>query len=920
MPHIDCSLILILHSRAFNAICMVSFSSLDSQPLHPSLLTPALEMIVRHNASLRVTFHQDSNDENHPLKQRIHPLEDFEICRVSRASLTTSEQGQRDSIRDECFKAFDLSVQAFRFVIFLPTPQEMKLCMVFHHLIVDGHSACSMVRDILTLVCGKELPAVAETPEDHLANVILRCRANANENSSVKQKNLHTWIELLQTADSCASLSARPGALSLPVNCNESVQQYLHVPKRVMAAVRSLSKSTSASMTAVLSTLFAACLYSHTGQSDIVIGVISVNRTAETQNIMAYLANTLPLRVDFTRSPPLSDLLQQVQKNWGLAREGGVDLLDLLPHVPCLQHKSATGRGVTISTNPLQVMLSYLNFYDFIPENVQVDGRQFSCEYSELRSGHAHIDLYLEIHPKKFRQSSGEFTFCWEYKKFVITPDEVCGLHDLFCEAAECLAAGATVVEAFKLEGCGPSLKGESEMQMSLYGGLDEQETNIPNSHSLYIPRFEKKASEIPTCTAFRYKGEEVSYAETRQLMTQLAALLLAKGIRSGDHIGIYMHRTHWLYLAILATLKCAAAYVPIALQNPPERVTKILKLSEATLLVTEESLLQNLPGYSGASLCIDTQTIRQTITTETAKFLPMMPEFDYSPDQIFYIIFTSGTTGEPKGIAITQSNMRAFINVFLGHISPEMSSVTLASSNVSFDAHGLDFLGPLLNGACLVVVDSVLNMQEGITFAFAAPSAARLVQFPRDMRAVMVGGEVFTPACYENLKHVPVIFNVYGPTECTVYVSEKRVLSAEDLSTIGKPHTKAMILDDSKQLVPIGSTGILHIAGPQVSDIGYYKNPEKNKDAFIRNPYNPTETLYNTRDVVRMFPDGSLQFLGRSDDQVKLRGMRFQLLEVENTLISHSKVGKRAWKAYRTSCWCCTDTLIPLTVITGKL
>ena len=545
----------------------------------------------------------------------------------------------------------------------------------------------------------------------------------------------------------------------------------------------------------------------------------------------------------------------------------------------------------------LQVMLSYLNLCDFVPEKVTTeDGREFSAEYTELRSGHTHADLYLEVHPWRFRQSGGDFAFCWEYRKAVITSDEVCGLHDLFLRVVESLATGVSLEIALNMKGDGLRPRASLEKRMSLYVGLEEEKqgTSIPNSHLLYLPRFEAKAAEIPSNTAFRHDGEKVSYAQAQQLMTQLAAMLYARGVRSGDHVGIYMRRTHWLYLAVLATLKCAAAYVPIALQNPPERIAKILELSEATLLVTEESLLRKLPGYAGASLCIDTQTIGVTIADKAAALLPTLPEFDYRPDQIFYIIFTSGTTGEPKGIAITQSNLRAFVNVFMSHISPEMSSVTLTSSNISFDAHGLDFLAPLLNGACLEVVDSVLDMREGITFAFASPSAARLIEFPRSMKAVMIGGEAFTLACYENVKRVPVVLNVYGPTECTVYVTKRRVLSSRDVSSIGKVHAglTAMVLDESMQFVPVGSTGILYIAGAQVSGIGYYKNPEKNEHAFVRNPYDSSETIYNTRDVVRMLPDGSLQFLGRSDDQVKLRGMRFQLLEVENTLISHPKVG----------------------------
>ena len=409
-----------------------------------------------------------------------------------------------------------------------------------------------------------------------------------------------------------------------------------------------------------------------------------------------------------------------------------------------------------------------------------------------------------------------------------------------------------------------------------------------------YIEQFMMKAYEIPEDVAFRSGVQKFTYYDTAVMIDKLASVLLREGVEPGDHVGIVIPHSVMLYISLLATLRCGAAYVPLSLHNPAERIVDMLESADSKLLITDTETLRNrLETYRGQCVCVDSENLQNILAINDD--IPALPHIDYQGQQVAYIIFTSGTTGKPKGVAITNDSLSHFVSNFLLIASPHDTEVTLAGCTVAWDGHILDSLGPLLNGACLVVTET-LNISEGITYTFMSPSAASVLAFPQSMRLLLVGGEAFTQTCYENTKMVPKLLTVYGPTETTVFVSADHVTGPDVgrcLSNLGvpMPNVTLMVCDSNYQPVPLGTEGELCIAGPQVSRVGYYKNTEKTAAVFVKSPLPQYDIVYRTGDWTRMLPDGRVVYLGRTDDQVKLRGMRFQLLEVENTLRKHPQV-----------------------------
>ena len=401
-----------------------------------------------------------------------------------------------------------------------------------------------------------------------------------------------------------------------------------------------------------------------------------------------------------------------------------------------------------------------------------------------------------------------------------------------------------------------------------------------------YIEQLEERASHVfPKATALSQGGIYMTYGFMMQQIVAIATHVVDRSTRLSSNVGIYLTRTPWLYISLLAVLKAGCSYVPISLENPPERILMILKLTDISMVLTESSLLEKLHGYEGKVLCIDALPL----STSNASSLATPP---VPLDSLCCILYTSGTTGVPKGVMISNKNLLHAVNNILDLSTPDDSDFTLAACNAVFDAHIIDSLAPLLRGSCLVVADNVSSISAGVTHAFATPSAACSINIPASMRVLVVGGEAFTTACHKKTKHIGKVVNVYGPTECTVFVTCTESFSASDPSNIGQPipGCAPLIESPSGNPVPPGFPGILHILGDQVTR-GYYRDEERTRASFTFSDPPNQLPRYCTGDWVRLLPNGTLQFLGRLDHQVKLRGQRFELLEVENAIYGHGSV-----------------------------
>ena len=968
---------------------MISLKSNSGNALPDDILNKiqsAMNVLVNRHDALRVTFCSHPTDEtvapslpqviSHShvksgsiqVVQKLNNPNELNICTFKSDSelihcsscdqeiFVGASQKRYDScaLCEEIFKPFDMSKQLFRCAIFTPSKDKIILCLVFHHLITDGMSLFILSNELLALLkedSSQSLPwQTAVTNSEASPNLSSDLQLTQADLTS-KKRSIEKWVALLSNINSCTNLSSNQYGQQQSNTAHSHIAEdvFLELSDESSGSISHLSQVYRVSSAVVIATMYSLALHHFTGERDVIIGMVSANRSRAMEDIVGYFANTLPLRVNLN-SPHANDLqslMKEVRKNWGMILAGGIDLIDLVPLVPCLQHKSS-GRESSTHSSPLQVLFS---FYDVgegksLPNKFTIGGVEVNCEVKVPKPGHTHADLWMEANPN-YVNGNGNSVFHWEYRCNVLTHSMVEYLHTVLCRYLEAAADAITqrMAPTNPLELSIPT----SDLNLSQVEGSKvlKKKIEVHTSHLCYIQRFEQKCRECPHSPAFQIDNDSVyTYSDVQNMVSTIALFLIkTHSVRPGDRVALLLPRDPYLYLVVLGILKCGAAYVPvtadIAQQGNKDRLLKIFKVVDTKLFLTVTSmwtslvprkitdsiiyldeLLANLPQLKDSSLSNTDLTILADLETR------------YSPDLLFYILFTSGTTGEPKAVGITNANLSTTFNNFLQLLSPEETKLTLAATGINFDSHILDSFAPLLNGACLVVAKSALDLADalqeghhdfddsgvnfntstsssssfsyydGITFTFATPSTASVVDFPNSMKAIMIGGEVFTKACYQRTKHIPRVLNIYGPTECSVFMTAIEVpklppsgdgsLTIEEISRIGWPlfNVKVLIMNEAEHVVPIGRVGELHIAGPIVSSIGYLNIAEKSsKRSFFPNPANPEEMVYATGDLMYMLPNRMLQFVGRKDGQVKLRGIRIHVQEVTNALSSHPDV-----------------------------
>ncbi len=410
---------------------------------------------------------------------------------------------------------------------------------------------------------------------------------------------------------------------------------------------------------------------------------------------------------------------------------------------------------------------------------------------------------------------------------------------------------------------------------------------------------FEAQAAQHPTAVALEYEDRHLSYAELNQYANQLAQQLRKRGVGPETLIGIYMERSPEMIVAILGVLKAGGAYIPLDPAYPQERLAAIIADTQAPVLITQEHLQARLGEQQAAIVTLDRDFTN--LAHESAEAV----QSGVQPQHLAYVIYTSGSTGQPKGVVVSHQSLVASTEARLNYYRDPASRFLLLSS-FAFDSSIAGIFGTLCQGGTLVLpreglqlepVDLVKSIhQYRITHMLSVPSlyAPVLEQASAEqlesLQVVIVAGEPCPKELFEaHRKKLPdtAFFNEYGPTEATVWstVWQGKPVEFRTLLPIGKPiaNTQIYLLSQHLQPVPVGVTGELCIGGAGLAR-GYLNRPDLTAEKFIPNPFStvPGERLYRTGDMARYLPDGQIEFLGRVDLQVKVRGFRVELGEIE--------------------------------------
>ncbi|MBV9927466.1 MAG: amino acid adenylation domain-containing protein [Acidobacteria bacterium] len=852
--------------------------------LDVAALERSLDEIVARHESLRTTF---GVSDGQPV-QVIGPAAGLALTRTDLSGLDAAAREAEVGrlARAEAGRGFDLARgPLIRAGLLRLAEGEHVLLLTMHHIISDGWSMGVLVREAAALY-----GAYTEGRPSPLAPLPVQYGDHAEWQRE--------WLsgERLEelTAYWKQHLSGAAPVLELPTDrARPAAQSYrggrlsAALSDGLSARLNELARAEGVTPFVLLLAAFRVLLYRYTGQTDIVVGTGIANRNrAEIEPLIGFFTNTLVLRNDLAGDPTFRELLSR-EKEVALGGFAHQDLpFDKL--VEELQPERS------LSHMPLfQVMFALQNAP--MPE-LRLSGVTLSFE--QHYAGTAKFDLMLAV-----GEEDGHFICALEYST------------DLFnAGTVERMLGHLTTL----LEGLGANpgeriarlpLLSEAERDRAL---VEWNQTARPYEQDLCVQQiFERQAALTPLAPAVEAGGQRLNYAELNRRANQLAHHLRSLGVGPEAKVGLYLEPSSDVPVAMLAVLKAGGAYVPLDAAQPAGRTAYMLEDCGVAVLLTQERLAGRLPAHAARVVTLDAD--REEIGRQREDD----PECRTTADNLVYVMYTSGSTGEPKGIAIVHRAVNRLVRN-VSYVELNESHRVAQASNLAFDASTFEVWGALLNGACLAVAPPPpLGLEElgafvrgaGVTTLWlTAGLFHQVVEGGLNgfggVRQLLAGGDVLSaPHVRRALGVVPglALINGYGPTECTTFAVTHRMEQIENGAVsipIGRPisNTTVYVLGRDMQPATVGAVGELHIGGPGLAR-GYVNRPELTAERFVPHPFSkePGARLYRTGDLVRYRADGVIEFVGRLDNQVKLRGFRIEPGEIEATLRQHPAVADAA-------------------------
>ncbi|RYZ36054.1 MAG: amino acid adenylation domain-containing protein, partial [Myxococcaceae bacterium] len=850
--------------------------------LDTTVLQHAFDELVRRHEALRTTFRPHEGAPS----QVIHPPFPMPLRHVDLTSIGSLVERQAEALRianDEARIPFNLEEGPLVRVLLLKLgPTEHGLVLTQHHIISDGWSTSVLVREMGALYAAfsKDLPSPLPELAVQYADHSLWQRGWLQ--GAVLEKQLGYWREQLEGAAPYLDLPTdhpRPARQSF-----QGADQTVSLPLALSEAVEALAKRESATPYMVLLSAFKLLLHRYSGQEDVLIGSpIAGRRHAEAEALIGYFANTVVVRTQVKDTLSFRELLAQVRTT----TLGAYEHQDL----PFEKLVEVLNPERDLSRTPFfQVTFTLQNAP--MPELVLPELTLRPMD-SELRFSLFDLQLLLGRTPDGF---GGTLL----YNTALFSPETMAGLVQRFQVLLDVVLASPDVPVS-RLALITP------EERQKLLVGWNSTSRAYPRDASV-AALFSAQAARTPDATALKSGDKTLTYAALDRASNQLAHYLRRLGVRPGDRVGLCLERSFELIVGMLGILKAGAAYVPVEAKYPADRITWMLQEAGVSVLVTQESLADELPAVPDLQILMD----------EEAAIIAKLPEtaldVEVPAEALAYVMFTSGSTGRPKGVSVPQRGIVRLVhgNDFI-HFGPE--EVFLQLAPVAFDASTLEVWGALLNGAKLVLAPAkalsfeetgALLTTEGITTLWLTAALFEQMVLHQgealaSVKQVLAGGDVLpVERVREHLARMPsgsVLVNGYGPTENTTFSATHTLRAGDSVGRsvpIGKPlaQSTAWVLDAAFQPVPPGVPGALYVGGDGLA-WGYLQRPDLTAERFIPHPFatQPGARLYSTGDRVRWQADGTLEFLGRTDFQVKIRGFRIETGEVEAVLRQSSQV-----------------------------
>jgi surfactin family lipopeptide synthetase A len=809
------------------------------------------------------------------------------VCRIAGSVVTpfvymVSDPENVDSLLQTLVTPFDLRhAPLFSACLIKVSGQEHILFLDFHHIVCDGISVNIFIQELFALYSGRQLPGIEVSYKDY-------AQWEHNRLPSVGS-GIHKLFWKQQLAQPVPVLDM-PIDFNRPVMFNPAGKKLeMLLDKEDSIALARMAKAYGCTLNTLMFTLYSVLLSKYSGQQRFTIGIAAAGRThPDLLQMVGMFVNSLPVVNNISGHELFPDLLQRNNQL----------LTTVLDHqeYPFEEMLQLTSAQRDLSRNPLfDTMFVYQNVgYDHLTAgNIQVQRYFFD-------PGIAKYDLSMEVF--YYDQT---LRYAIEYNTCLFKKETIEQISRHFCNLVkQVIQCPAVAIHELDL------------LDKDEYADFIHHYNDTAADVALHIPiheLFRQQAEASPDAIALQYGTDMISYRELNEAADSLSHLLRYKGIRPGSIVGILLDRRPPLMVAVLAVLKAGAAFLPIDISTPVQRIKYMLTDSQAAMLITGARETEVLHVETLVA-DVTKMEILDIDSPALAELPPAVVDSVIAPDSLAYIIYTSGTTGQPKGVMIEHHSLVNYITwASEMYVGEEEAAFPLYTS-ISFDLTITSLFVPLVTGNKIVIYGNVEDellirkviADNKVTVVKATPSHLMLIAsgmaaaeiHKSRIRRFIVGGEAFTQALAGEISQLfggrIEIYNEYGPTEATVgcMIHQYNPADAAPTVPVGVPaaNTRIYLLDDALRPVPTGVKGELYISGEGISR-GYWHSTELTAQKIIPDPFVSGLRMYRTGDVARRLPNGLIEYIGRIDKQVKISGHRIDLTEIEYQLTTYDGI-----------------------------
>jgi amino acid adenylation domain-containing protein len=875
-----------------SSIYNVSFAGRIRSGADVPALRRAFQALVDRHPSLRTTIavHAGKPVQQIHERQPVH----FEQTDAS----TWREDELQNRLVEETQRPFDLERgPVMRVGLFTRSAQENILLLVIHHIVVDFWSLAVILNELGMLYAAEKAGRQTALPSLDLQYTDFVRWQTEMLAGPAGEKLWDYWKK--QLAGPLPVLNLPTDRPRPPIQKLRGAKHDFTLNDELAHRLRALAKAEGATLYMVLLATFELTLYYRSGQEDILVASPMAGRSrAEFEELVGFFANPVVLRANLSGNPTFRMLLGQVRQTVLAALEHqDYPTLRLVQRLrpPRDLSRSPLCQTMFVLDKPHRVAEQDVSAFALGDAGLRMNLGGLVMESIPLDRRAATLDLVMLI-IETTRSLSASIRFDSDLFDAATIARMAGHFHALLESVIRDPAAAIADLEILT----------HTERQQLLIE-FNDTKTDYPKDKCLQH-LFEEQVQRAPDNLAVVFGGQQLTYAQLNARANQLAHHLQALGVRPEVPVAICMERCPEMVVGLLGILKAGGAYVPLDSAYPKERLSFMMEDARATVLLTQGHMVQSVPQHGIHAVCLDSgwgpiaaKSENNPVTGITAKNLA-------------YILYTSGSTGQPKGVMVEHRGLCNAVSWITQTLELSAEDRCLLKTPITFDAAGRELYPSLLTGGGLVIAEADGHRDSRylaetirsarISIFHCVPSLLQfLVEEPAfddclALRAVMCGGEPLPTHVVTRFQHrsKAKLYNVYGPTETiidsTFWLCDEA--SGRSSSLIGRPipNARVYILNSALRPLPIGVTGHLHIGGVGLAR-GYLNRPELTAEKFIPDPFSaePGSRLYKTGDLARYLPDGNIEFLGRGDDQVKIRGFRIELGEIEAALGLHPTV-----------------------------